>query len=214
MWACGRGGGGGAAYAQPLSSWWQLPASMAFVTDSNRTQPLRQPPPTACLTAAGATSEVPSLLLHAAPLPHNTAEGIGPGAPAAAKETQVDPRRQPGGTPGLSSRGKRKKKVRSANRNERSQGRSPLHGHDMGKTQDHRKHDWTVVGGWWRLAVGRWSLGAVLNKKKWGCEGHPWATPPQNTAKGGETEAPLRPGGQGIAWRGERGDPPPPSPPP
>ena len=31
---------------------------MAFVTDSNRPQPLRQPPPTACLTASGAASEV------------------------------------------------------------------------------------------------------------------------------------------------------------
>ena len=34
------------AYDQPLSS--QVPASMAFVTDSNRPQPLWQPPPTAC----------------------------------------------------------------------------------------------------------------------------------------------------------------------
>ena len=41
-----------------------LPASMAFATDSNRPQPLRQPPPTACLTASGATCEVPSLLMH------------------------------------------------------------------------------------------------------------------------------------------------------
>ena len=30
----------------------------------NRPQPLRQPPPTACLTASGAASEVPSLLMH------------------------------------------------------------------------------------------------------------------------------------------------------
>ena len=37
---------------------------MAFVTDSNRPQPLWQPPPTACLTASGAASEVASLLLH------------------------------------------------------------------------------------------------------------------------------------------------------
>ena len=37
---------------------------MAFVTDSNRLQPLWQPPPTACLTASGATSEAPSLLVH------------------------------------------------------------------------------------------------------------------------------------------------------
>ena len=32
---------------------------MAFLTDSNRPQPLWQPPPTACLTAYGAASEVP-----------------------------------------------------------------------------------------------------------------------------------------------------------
>ena len=43
----GRGGGnphpplpGRAAYAQPLSPKHQVPASMAFVTDSNRPQPL------------------------------------------------------------------------------------------------------------------------------------------------------------------------------
>ena len=41
-----------------------MPASMAFVNDSNRPQPLWQPPPTACLTASGAASEVPSLLMH------------------------------------------------------------------------------------------------------------------------------------------------------
>ena len=65
----GRGGaprppGGHPAYAQPLSPRRQVPASVAFVTDSNRPQPLRQPPPTACLAAPGAASEVPSLLLH------------------------------------------------------------------------------------------------------------------------------------------------------
>ena len=37
---------------------------MAFITDSNRPQPLWQPPPTACLTASGAASEAPSLLMH------------------------------------------------------------------------------------------------------------------------------------------------------
>ena len=38
---------------------------MAFVTDSNHPQPLWQPPLTACLTASGAASEAPSLLMHA-----------------------------------------------------------------------------------------------------------------------------------------------------
>ena len=37
---------------------------MAFVTDSNRPQPLWQPPPTACLRVCGAASEVLSLLIH------------------------------------------------------------------------------------------------------------------------------------------------------
>ena len=35
-----------------------------FVTDSNRPRPLWQPPPTAHLTASGAASEAPSLLMH------------------------------------------------------------------------------------------------------------------------------------------------------
>ena len=47
----------------------QVPASMAFVTDSNRPQPLWQPPPTACLTAYGTVFEVPSLLVHPCPTP-------------------------------------------------------------------------------------------------------------------------------------------------
>ena len=62
-----RGGGGGTlqgALPVPLSPQRQVPASTAFATDSNRPQPLWQPPPTACLTASRATSEVPSLLMH------------------------------------------------------------------------------------------------------------------------------------------------------
>ena len=35
-----------------------------FKTDSNRPQPLWQPPPTACVTASGAASEVPSVPIH------------------------------------------------------------------------------------------------------------------------------------------------------
>ena len=55
--------------------------------------------------------------------------------------------------PGLSLR--EKHRVRNANRNERSRGRSLLHGQDIGKTQDHRKsiEQLQMVGGW-RLAVG------------------------------------------------------------
>ena len=54
------------AYAQPLSPQRQVPASTAF-NDSNRPQPLWQSPPTACLTASGAASEVPSLPMHPCP---------------------------------------------------------------------------------------------------------------------------------------------------
>ena len=60
---------------------------------------------------------------------------------------------------------KKKKRVRTANRNERSRGRSLLRGQDMGKTQDHRsttEQRLAVGGGWRRLAVPR----AILNKKK------------------------------------------------
>ena len=41
---------------------------MAFVTDSNRHQPLWKPPPTACLTASVAASEAPSLLMRPCPI--------------------------------------------------------------------------------------------------------------------------------------------------
>ena len=54
------------AYAQPLSPWRQVPASMAFVTDSNRPQPLRQPPR---LTASGTAFEAPPLPMHPCPPP-------------------------------------------------------------------------------------------------------------------------------------------------
>ena len=52
-----------------------------------------------------------------------------------------------------------RKRVRTANRNGRSRGRSLLHGQDMGKTQDHRSvvEQWLAVSGGrggWRLAVG------------------------------------------------------------
>ena len=52
------------AYVQPLSPCRQMPASVAFVTDNNRPQPLWQPPPTACPTASGATSEACFLRMH------------------------------------------------------------------------------------------------------------------------------------------------------
>ena len=63
-----KGGGaplpGRPAYAQPPSPSRLVPASMEFVTDSNRPQPFWRPPPTACLTISGATFEAPSLLMN------------------------------------------------------------------------------------------------------------------------------------------------------
>ena len=71
------------------------------------------------------------------------------------------------------------KGVRDANSNERSRGRSVLHGQDMGKTDS--KATGTLMNNGWRLAVGgvggsRFAVGrpwglalrAVLNQKKWG----------------------------------------------
>ena len=52
------------AYAQLLSPRRQVPASVAFVTDSNQPQPLRQPLPTACLTASEVAAGVASLQIH------------------------------------------------------------------------------------------------------------------------------------------------------
>ena len=68
---------------------------------------------------------------------------------------------------------------RKANRNERSRGRSLLHGQDMGKTQDHRNgiEQWLAVGSGWRLAAvggwqlavgGWWSLRGVRKQKRIG----------------------------------------------
>ena len=63
--------------------------------------------------------------------------------------------------------GVRPKRVDKANGNERSRGRSLLHGQGMGKTQHHRNNieQGLAVGGWRR------SLGAVLNIKKRGGNG-------------------------------------------
>ena len=54
-------------------------------------------------------------------------------------------------------------RVCNANANERSRGRSLLHGQHMGKTQHHRNRteQWLAVGGGWRLVVR-----PVLNEKK------------------------------------------------
>ena len=60
--------------------------------------------------------------------------------------------------------GKKKKRVCNANRNERSRGRSLLHGPDMGTAQNQSNsiEQWLAVGGGWQLAVcGGWRLVAV-----------------------------------------------------
>ena len=61
---------------------------------------------------------------------------------------------------------KKRRKVRNANRNERSRVRSLLHGQHMGKTQNDRNsiEQWLAVGGHWRWQLvvggggGRWRL--------------------------------------------------------
>ena len=84
---------------------------MAFVTDSNRPQPLWQPPPTACLTASGAASEAPSLLMQPCQLPRTATSlvlkrgpsvpphprGPVPPAPRAAGQTDADAAAAEGG---------------------------------------------------------------------------------------------------------------------
>ena len=66
----GRGGGtppppfGAPSRCPATVTQRQVPASMAFVTDRNRPQPLWQPPPTACLAASGAAPEALSLPMH------------------------------------------------------------------------------------------------------------------------------------------------------
>ena len=72
--------------------------------------------------------------------------------------TESVPKGRGAGWAGLSSKGKKKKKVRDANGNECSRGRSLLH--VMGPSLLQRL---AVGGGWWRLAVGGWwSMGTVL----------------------------------------------------
>ena len=67
---------------------------------------------------------------------------------------------------GVSGRGvlRSEKKRRLGNANRNVQGRCLLHGHDMGKTQDHRNsvEQWLAVGGGWLLVVGGgWRLVVV-----------------------------------------------------
>ena len=71
------------ACAQPLSPWRQVPASTAFVTDSNRPHPLWQPPPTACLTASRAASGAPALQVGPSPSRAPRARGARARTPSA-----------------------------------------------------------------------------------------------------------------------------------
>ena len=62
------------------------------------------------------------------------------------------------GVPRAVLKGKKRKRVRYANRNERSLGRYWLPGRDIGKTKNHTnsiEQGWAVGGGW-RLEVGGW----------------------------------------------------------
>ena len=85
-------------------------------------------------------------------------------------------------------RAEKMNRVRNANRNEPSRGRSLLHGQGMDTTQDHGstiEQCLAVGGGWWLVAVdgGRWlavvggseglCLRAVLNAKKKSFGGQP-----------------------------------------
>ena len=76
---------------------------MAFATNSNRPQPLWQPPPTACLTASGAASEAPSLLIFGnGPRQRAAAGPRGPGAeqqkrPPASAPPRTSAERRPTG---------------------------------------------------------------------------------------------------------------------
>ena len=81
------------AQAQPLSPSRQVPASTAFVTDSNRSQPLWRPPATACPTDAGAASEAPSLLPH--PCPPNPLSVRGAVSQRGFDDTPPSPQRVP-----------------------------------------------------------------------------------------------------------------------
>ena len=69
----------------------QVPASMAFVTDSNRPQPLQQPPPTACPTGSVAASEVPSLLTLPRPPPPPLEAFVNPPPPSRAQWADNQP---------------------------------------------------------------------------------------------------------------------------
>ena len=90
---------------------------------------------------------------------------------------QPPPKKNAFRMPWFGSENRLGKKVRNANRNEPSRGRSLLHGPDTGNTQDHRSiiEQRLAVGGGWRLAaVGGWRLavggpgGLSLTKKKIG----------------------------------------------
>ena len=56
--------------------WTQVPASMAFVTTATAANRFGKPPPTACPTASGAVSEVPSLLMHPWLCRHGSAQHL------------------------------------------------------------------------------------------------------------------------------------------
>ena len=81
---------------------------------------------------------------------------------AGARPLPEDPPGQAAGElgAGLAVRRGAKQGQKKGPQHQRKWGRSLLHGHDMGKTQNHRNGlaEWLAVSGWWRLAVGGWRL--------------------------------------------------------
>ena len=105
------------------------------------------------------------------PPPVEVGAGGGAGGGEGDRVWKLRGRPPPGKSRAVLRGGVGEERVRNTNRNERSQGRSLLHGQNLGNTQNHRNSvvQCLAVGGGWRLAVGGpWglSLRAVLNKKK------------------------------------------------
>ena len=143
-----------------------MPASMAFVTDSNRPQPLWQPPPTACLTASGAASEAPSLRMHPCCRGHVWyLTGLGADTVctgvlrAGIAVCEGGPSPLARGDVGMARAFLRgtKRKHHNANMNDCSRRRHLLRSRGTFST--------SKVGRWWLAVGGWWSSGAVLNKK-------------------------------------------------
>ena len=131
------------------------------------------------LQKGGARTPHPSRPPMACPPPQSHSHGNG-------RLERTRPRQGPWRRGGLSLRGGGEEKwVRNAKKNDRSRGRTLLHGQDMNKKREHRNsvEQWLaavgggrlVVGGWrlvvgcWRLAVGGWRLAVGGGRLVVGC---------------------------------------------